>query len=90
MEVLLDGEDQLEEERWCRYVWWWRAAAANVGDGKRISVGGSGSSFAERNSLIDNSLQGSYSTTGDQVNLIILRITYYSMENRNTSIGTAL
>ena len=68
------------------------AAATNTGDGKKGSAGGgSGSSFAERNSLIDNSLSGSYSTTwGPSIEFDpFLRITYYSMENRNTSIGTA-
>ena len=68
------------------------AAADNTSDGKKGSPGGgSGSSFAERNSLIDNGLNSSYSTTCEQSIEFdpFLRITYYAMENKNTSIGTA-
>lgn len=68
------------------------ANATNTGDGKKGSAGGgSGSSFAERNSLIANSLNGSYSTTWEPSIEFdpFLRITYYSMEDRNTSIGNA-
>lgn len=68
------------------------ARATNTGDGKKGSAGGgSGTSFAERNSLRSNNLNDAYLTTwGPSIEFDpFLRITYYSMENRNTSIGTA-
>ena len=68
------------------------ARATNTGDGKKGSAGGgSGTSFAERNSLRSNNLNDAYLTTwGPSIEFDpYLRITYYSMENRNTSIGTA-
>ncbi len=53
--------------------------------------GGSGSSFAERISLMDNNLHGYYTVASWLPSVEFdprIRITYYSMENKDTSIHT--